>query len=268
VPVACVGATLPGGFTIKKTKLRGAVSEGMMCSASELGLGGDASGLLILPADAPVGMPFGEYLGQTDTFSSSRSRLTARIASRWQGSHARSAPSPERRRRRCRRPCLRSRAPVDDEVSVEIADPTLCPRYTARLIRGVTIGPSPEWLAERVTAAGARPVSNIVDITNYVMFELGQPLHAFDASTLATRDGSRCGHRGAPPDGERLTTLDGQERVLDAGMLVIADDSGAIALAGVMGGENTEVSEQTVDILLESACFDPASVSRRAARWG
>jgi phenylalanyl-tRNA synthetase beta chain len=268
VPVACVGATLPGGITIKKTKLRGAVSEGMMCSSPELGLGGDASGLLILPPDAPVGMAFGEYLGKTDTVielevtPNRPDCLSMAGVAREVGAitgKAASVPAsvpPE------------SGAPVAEAVSVEIADPDLCPRYTARLITGVTIGPSPEWLVERVTASGARSVNNIVDITNYVMFELGQPLHAFDAATLAQRDGVAAVTVRRAFDGERLTTLDGQERVLDREMLVIADDSGAIALAGVMGGENTEVSEDTVDILLESACFEPTSVSRTSRSLG
>lgn len=268
VPVACVGATLPGGLTIKKTKLRGAVSEGMMCSAPELGLGGDASGLLILPPDAPVGMAFGEYLGRADTIvelevTPNRPDCLSMVGvAREVGAitgKAASVPAsspPE------------STIPVADAVSVEIADPDLCPRYTARLIRGVTIGPSPEWLAERVTAAGARPVNNIVDITNYVMFELGQPLHAFDAATITRRHGKAAIIVRRATEGERLRTLDGQDRVLDAEMLVIADDSGAVALAGVMGGENTEVSETTVDILLESACFDPGSVSRTSRSLG
>jgi len=268
VPVACVGATLPGGITIKKTKLRGAVSEGMMCSAPELGLGGDASGLLILPPDAPVGMAFGEYLGKADTIIElevtpnrpdclSMAGVAREVGAITGKSASIPTSSPPE-----------SASPVADSVSVEIADADLCPRYTARLIRGVSIGPSPAWLAERVTAAGARSVNNIVDITNYVMFELGQPLHAFDAAKIAQRGGKATIIVRRAADGERMTTLDGQERVLDREMLVIADESGAIALAGVMGGENTEVSESTVDILLESACFDPGSVSRTSRSLG
>ncbi len=261
VPVACVGATLPGGFTIKKAKLRGLTSEGMMCSAPELGLGGDGSGLLVLPPDAPVGVPFAEYRGTADTVlelevTPNRPDClsmtgVAREVAAITGATAQVPASvpPE------------SGQPAAASVSVEIADPELCPRYTARLIRGVRIGPSPEWLAARVAAAGARPVNNIVDITNYVMFELGQPLHAFDAATLTVRDGRTAVTVRRARAGERLITLDGQDRELDAGMLVIADDSGAVALAGVMGGEATEVTEATVDILLESACFDPSSVS-------
>ncbi len=268
VPVACVGTTLPGGFTIKKAKLRGLTSEGMMCSAPELGLAGDGSGLLVLPPDAPVGMPFDEYRGTADTVielevTPNRPDClsmigVAREIGAITGKAVRflaSAP-PD------------SGEPIARSVSVEIADPDLCPRYTARLIRGVKIGPSPEWLAERVAAAGARPVNNIVDITNYVMFELGQPLHAFDFATLATRDDRTTVTVRRASAGERLTTLDGAERTLGPDMLVIADDSGPIALAGVMGGESTEVTGQTVDILLESACFDPGSVSLTSRSLG
>jgi phenylalanyl-tRNA synthetase beta chain len=268
VPVACIGATLPGDFVIKKTKLRGVVSEGMMCSSPELGLGGDASGLLVLPPDAPVGVAFAEYLGQADTVIElevtpnrpdclSMAGVAREVAAITGKQATVPVSMPEE-----------SGAPVQESVSVEIADPDLCSRYTARLIRGVEIGPSPEWLAERVTAAGARPVNNIVDITNLVMFELGQPLHAFDAATLAVRDGKAAVTVRRAAEEERLTTLDGQERVLDSGMLVIADDSGAIALAGVMGGENTEVSEATVDILLESACFETTSTSLTSRSLG
>lgn len=268
VPVACVGATLPGGITIKKTKLRGVVSEGMMCSGAELGLGADASGLLILPQDAPVGVGLAEYLGQSDTIielevTPNRPDClsmvgVAREVGAITGNTSRVPASTP----------TESGEPVTDSVSVELADPDLCPRYTARLIRGVKIGPSPDWLVERVTAAGARSVNNVVDITNFIMFELGQPLHAFDAAKLARRNTKMALTVRRARDGERMRTLDGQDRVLDSDMLVIADDSGAIALAGVMGGEETEVSEQTVDIVLESAYFDSGLVSRTSRSLG
>lgn len=150
-----------------------------------------------------------------------------------------------------------------------IEDEELCPRYTARVIRGVKVGPSPTWLAEKVGAAGARSINNVVDITNLILFELGQPLHAFDLSKLATDEKGRADivvRRAAA--GERMTTLDGVARELDSDMLVIADRSGAVALAGVMGGEETEVSDATVDVLLESACFAPRSISRTSRSLG
>lgn len=266
VPVALVGATLPNGLTIKKAKLRGVVSEGMNCSAAELGLGADQSGLLILPVDAPVGMPFFEYHCTADTvleleITPNRPDClsiagVAREVGAVTGASARVPASvPDE-----------SGASASGSVSVAIEDSALCPRYTARLIRGVKIAPSPEWLAERVAAAGARPISNVVDVTNYVMFELGQPLHAFDATTIAQADGRAAITVRVARPGERLVTLDGQDRALTGDTLVIADPTGPVALAGVMGGADTEVTDATVDILLESACFSPASVGRTSRR--
>lgn len=268
VPVACVGAVLPNGTRIQKAKLRGLVSKGMMCSATELGVGGDASGLLILPADAPVGAPFAEYYGMGDTVLElevtpnrpdclSMVGVAREVAAVTGASF--SEPSAD---------LVESGTPAADLVSVEIADPALCPRYTARVISGVTVGPSPAWLAERVTAAGARPVNNVVDITNYVMYELGQPLHAFDMSTIAERDGKAAIIVRAARQGETMRTLDGQDRMLATDSLLITDPSGPIALAGVMGGETTEVSDTTTDILLEAACFNAAATSRTSRRLG
>ncbi len=268
VPVACVGATLPGGLTIKKAKLRGLVSEGMMCSAAELELGGDASGLLILPADAPVGVPFAEYRGMADTVlelevtPNRPDCLSVAGVAREVGAVLGTAVT-------VLEPVVsESGEPASDLVSVEIEDPALCPRYTARVIRGVTVGPSPDWLVERLAAAGARPVNTIVDVTNYVMFELGQPLHAFDMGTLGTRDGRTAIIVRTARSGETMRTLDGQDRVLAEDALLIADPDGPVGLAGVMGGEDTEVSEATVDVLLEAACFDTASISRTSRRLG
>lgn len=266
VPVAVVGTTLPNGVTIKKAKLRGIVSEGMNCSAIELGLGSDASGLLILPADAPVGMPFAQYHGMADTVlelevtpnrpdclsMAGVAREVGAVTGREARVPAFSVPE--------------SGEDVASSVSVTIEDPALCPRYTARLVRGVRIGPSPGWLAERVAASGARPINNVVDVTNYVMFETGQPLHAFDAARVGAADGKRAITVRLANAGEHLTTLDGQDRELAADTLVIADPTGAVALAGVMGGADTEVTDDTVDILLESACFATTSVGRTSRR--
>lgn len=266
VPVAVVGTTLPNGVTIKKAKLRGVVSEGMNCSATELGIGSDSSGLLILPADAPVGMPFAQYHGMADTVlelevtPNRPDCLSMAGVAREVGAvtgHAARVPAVT---------VAESGEPVEMSVSVTIDDPSLCPRYTARLVRGVKVGPSPAWLAERVSATGTRPISNVVDVTNLVMFELGQPLHAFDAGTLGLHDGKRAITVRLALPGERLTTLDGQGRALAADTLVIADPRGAVALAGVMGGLETEVTDATVDVLLESACFDPASTGRTGRR--
>ncbi len=269
VPVALVGAVLPNGMAIKKAKLRGVESRGMNCSARELGLGEDHDGLMILPPDAPVGTPFAEYAGLSDSILEleitpnrpdclSVAGVAREVGAVFDREATMPASSP-----------AEVGAPVADKVTVTIDDPEMCPRYTARLIRNVKIGPSPAWLAERVAASGARSISNIVDITNYVMFELGQPLHAFDADLLAT-DESGCisiGVRTAA-EGERLRTLDGQDRTLTADTLLITDPSGPVALAGVMGGESTEVHDGTVNVLLESACFNPGSISRTSRRLG
>src|SRR5690242_16868832 len=149
-------------------------------------------------------------------------------------------------------------------TSVEIKDPDLCPRYAARLVRGVKIGPSPDWLAKRLESIGQRPINNVADITNYVLLELGQPLHAFDFAKLG---GQRIVVRRAAP-GEKLKTLDGVERTLTADMLVIADAEKPVALAGIMGGEDSEISAQTKDVLIESAYFDPNSVRQTARKLG
>jgi phenylalanyl-tRNA synthetase beta chain len=267
VPVALVGATLPNGITIKKAKLRGVESRGMNCSADELGLGGEHDGLLILPADAPVGVPFAEYRGLSDSIleleiTPNRPDCmsvvgVAREVGAVLGVPA-TAPSSTP---------AETGAPVGASVSVTIADPELCPRYTARLIRNVKLGPSPEWLVDRVQACGARSINNVVDITNYIMFELGQPLHAFDADTLACDESGRIviDVRIARA-GEKITTLDGQDRELTDDTLLITDPSGPVALAGVMGGESTEVGDATVNILLESASFNAGSISRTRRR--
>jgi phenylalanyl-tRNA synthetase beta chain len=224
---------------------------------------------MILPHDAPVGVAFAQYQGLSDTIL--QLEITpnrpdclsvagvAREVGAVLGTAARVPESTP----------IESGPELAESLRIEIADGELCPRYTARLIRNVKIGPSPQWLVERVTASGARPISNVVDITNYVMFELGQPLHAFDADLLARDADGRIaiGVRNAE-EGEKLVTLDGTERKLTADSLLITDPSGPVALAGVMGGESTEVSDTTVNILLEAACFNPASISHTSRRLG
>jgi phenylalanyl-tRNA synthetase beta chain len=269
VPVALVGATLPNGLTIKKAKLRGVASEGMNCSADELGLGGDSSGIMILPADAPIGTPFAEYQGLSDTvieleITPNRPDCMSMVGvAREVGAvlgHTASVPASSP---------AESGEPIAESTAVTIADAALCSRYTARLIRNVKIGPSPEWLAERVQAAGTRSINNVVDITNYVMFELGQPLHAFDADLLARdANGRMAVDVRVAREGETLRTLDGQDRNLTTDTLLITDPSGPIAIAGVMGGESTEVGDATVNILLESASFSASSISRTRRRLG
>ena len=152
---------------------------------------------------------------------------------------------------------------VEDLVEVRIDAPELCSRYTARVVRGVKIGPSPDWLAERVAAAGMRPINNVVDVTNYVMMLTGQPLHAFDLGKLSERDGRRHVVVRAAREGEQIQTLDGQDRTLEPGMCVITDDGARpVCLAGVMGSLDSEIDETTHDVLLEAACFDSSHISR------
>jgi phenylalanyl-tRNA synthetase beta chain len=269
VAVALVGATLPNGMTIKKAKLRGVESQGMNCSAAELGLGTDATGILVLPADAPVGTAFAEYRELADKIleleitPNRPDCLSVAGVARETGAILRTGASVP-----ASTPA-ESGSPAEDEISLSIEDPDLCSRYTARLIRGVKIGPSPDWLAERIVASGGRPLNNVVDITNYVMFELGQPLHAFDADLLGRDEdgkiaiGVRLAHAG-----EKLCTLDGADRELVGDTLLITDPTGPVALAGVMGGESTEVHDGTVNVLLEAAHFDAASTSRTSRRLG
>jgi phenylalanyl-tRNA synthetase beta chain len=243
-------------------------SEGMNCSARELGIGSDHEGIMILPEDAPVGAPFAAWYGLSDTIielevTPNRPDCLSMVGvAREVGAVldvASSVPVT----------ALSEDGPaVTDSCSVEVEDAELCPRYTARIIRDVKVGPSPQWLADKITAAGARPINNIVDITNYVLFELGQPLHAFDLDTLGTTEGKAAITVRRAHAGERLTTLDGLDRALTPDTLLICDPSGPVALAGVMGGEATEVSDKTVNVLLESACFDPSSISRTSRRLG
>ena len=210
-------------------------SEGMVCSEKELGISDSHEGILVLPADAPLGMPLAEYLGDAifdlevtpnrpDCLSVlGMAREVAALTNRRCG-----FPHP---------PTMRWGRTIDKHVSVEIADPDLCPRYCASLIDGVKIGPSPAWMQERLIACGMRPINNIVDITNYVMLEYGQPLHSFDFRKIG---GAKIVVRRART-GEKLTSLDGVDRELRPDMLVIADQAIPVAIAGVMGGADSEV---------------------------
>lgn len=263
VPVALEGARLCGGLTIKRSKFRGVVSEGMMCAADELGVGEDHSGILILPPDTPVGVDVKEYLGLDDyilefDLTPNRGDCLSILGV------AREVAAILKQPLRVPSPAVPDGPLPADRVRIDIVDTDLCRRYVARLATNVRVGPSPLWMQRRLQTAGIRPISNVVDITNYVMLELGQPLHAFDYDTLA---GGRIVVRRARP-GETLVTLDKVERQLTPDMLVIADAENAVAVAGVMGGLATEVTEKTTSILLESAWFDPSSVRRTSRQLG
>ncbi|MEW6218208.1 MAG: phenylalanine--tRNA ligase subunit beta [Thermodesulfobacteriota bacterium] len=259
-PLALPEAVLADGRRVSAVEIRGRASAGMLCSAKELGLGDDATGLLELPPTCRPGQPLATALGLDDWLievdltpnrpdcasvigiAREVAALTGQRLVRPQAAAELPAPS------------------ADLPFAVEIQAPEHCPRYAARLITGVRIGPSPWWLQLRLRAVGVRPINNIVDVTNLVLMELGQPLHAFDFQRIA---GGRIVVRTARV-GEAMVTLDGARRQLDAGMLLITDPERPVALAGIMGGESSEVTASTTEVLLESAFFEPTSIRRTA----
>lgn len=269
VPLILPGFSLPAKpgeapLLIKVGKIRGVESLGMMCAPQELGLGDEVSGLLILREDARVGQPFSEYLGRSGTdmvydleITPNRPDLNSVIGIAREISAVAGNPLrlPEVK-------LTEAGGRVADAVAVRIEDAELCPRYTARVIRGVKVAASPDWLRHALEKVGVRSINNVVDVTNYVMLETGQPLHAFDYHLLA-----KSAANGLPTivirpaaEGEKFITLDGQERALTRQMLLIADETKAVALAGVMGGQNSEINQNTVDVLIESACFKPQNI--------
>ena len=275
IVTALVGAELPGGVKIKKSKLRGVESCGMNCSERELGLGGDHSGIMILPADAPIGVSYAEYAGLVDTVLDleitpnrpdclSIVGLAREVGAMYQiPVHYPLAEMADKLK------LDRTAEPVDKQVSISVEDPVRCPRYTARVIRNCKVGPSPDWMVERLNAIGQRSINNIVDVTNYILFLFGQPLHSFDLDKLADENGHVDILVRAAEDGEQFTTLDGTDRVLSSDMTVIATPQrGAVALAGVMGGLDTEVTDETTNILLEAATFEPGRTSRTSRNLG
>jgi phenylalanyl-tRNA synthetase beta chain len=259
------GATLPGGKKLDRREIRGVMSPGMICSEIELGIGEEGDGILILSSDTPIGADLARHVGLLDEIlevnvtpnrpdALSHAGIAREVAALFETSW--------------RLPPVESAAqialPQGRGVDVEIRDPAACPRYAARVITGVKVGPSPLPMRVRLAACGVRAISNLVDVTNYVMLETGHPLHAFDLDRL--RGGiiqARRANRG-----EKIKTLDGVERPLQEGDVVIADGQGAIALAGVMGGAESEVSATTTAVLLETATFDPRAVRRTAKRLG
>ena len=261
VPVALPGAVLPGDRRIERTEKMGVVSNGMLCSGDELGLTADADGILILPPDTPLGRPlaelFGDVILDVDVKPNRGDALSivglAREVAAATGAPLRLPPTD----------VAESGRPTAERLRVEVLDPDLCPRFVGRWVSGVQIGPSPDRVQMRLLAAGQRPVSNVVDASNYVMLELGKPIHTFDAS--AVHDGRIIVRRARA--GERLETLDHVERELDPDTLVIADPNGPIGIAGVMGGATSEIGDATTDVVVESAIFDPISIRRTAFRY-
>ncbi len=268
-PFAPVGAVLPGNVRIKRVRIRGEESRGMLCSARELGLGTDHRGILELTGEFKPGSAFAPSVGLDDhrldvEVSPNRGDLLSHVGVARElvgedGIRLAALPGATEPEFAVRT----GSAVVEGEgVRVRIDDPRQCWRYMAALVRGVRVGPSPEWLASRLRAAGAHPINNVVDATNYVLLELGQPLHAFDLAKVA---GPEIVVRAAG-QGESVRTLDGEQRELDEGMLLICDPEEPLAIAGVMGGSKSEISGETTDVLLECALFNPKGV--RAVRRG
>lgn len=264
VALAQIGATLPGDFKIKRSKIRGEESCGMLCSEKELGLAEESAGIMVLPAEFTLGTPVFEALGLKDTLleiglTPNRAdclsvvgiarEIAAKLCSSVRYPDAAIAEGDKA---------------ASESISVTIQDTDLCPRYAARYITGCRIAPSPDWLVKRLSAVGMRSINNVVDVTNLVMMELGHPLHAFDCDQL---NGNRIVVRRAEA-GELFTTLDDQQRTLTADDLVICDAAQPVALAGVMGGLNSEITDSTSNILLESAWFKPAAIRRTSKRLG
>ncbi|MGH7719973.1 MAG: YtpR family tRNA-binding protein, partial [Gemmatimonadaceae bacterium] len=297
-PFAPSGTTLPGGMKLERRKIRGAVSNGMLCSARELALGDEHEGILELDTPAPPGTPF--LRAPLRSLVAGDTRLVIDVGANRADLHSHlgiareiaavsgleaglpaiapggAPPLPPRSNgsvSTVQRPVQRPRAPGSHEkhtsgvtggVAVELRHVVGCHHYSGVVLRGVSVGPSPRWLVERLAAVGARSINNVVDVTNYMVHEVGQPMHAFDLGKL---DGPAVIVRAALP-GEKLTTLDGVERALDPSMTVIADASRAQGVAGVIGGQESEVSEGTTDVFLEVATFDRASVRRTRRALG
>ncbi len=261
VALAPVGTRLPNGLTIKKSKIRGIVSRGMLCSAAELGFEEESAGIMILPAGSPLGEPVVELLKLQDTvleleITPNRGDCLSVIgvAREMAAIYKRPFKLPEIELK----PGPKAAA---DLAEIRISDPDLNPRYVGRVVEEIVLDESPLWLKARLQAAGVRSISNVVDVTNYVMLETGQPLHAFDLDLLRDR---RIEVRRAGLE-KSFVTLDGIERSLDPETLMICDGQGSVAIAGIMGGLNSEINPQTRNVLIESAFFQPASI-RRSAR--
>jgi phenylalanyl-tRNA synthetase beta chain len=261
VPLAQIGARV-GEIVIAEKKAMGVLSQGMLCSPRELGLSDDHAGIYILPPETPIGVPFGKIVGEAVIdldIKAHRADLFSIVGIAREIAAFTGQP--------LREPAISVKekgAAASKLMKLEVRDATLCPRYSARIVKGITIGPSPAWIADRLTAAGMRPINNVVDVTNYVMLELGQPLHAFDYDKVA--DHTIIVRRAEP--GETLTTLDGVERTLTPAMTLVTDPAGPNVIAGIFGGARVEVSDETTNLILEAAHWNPANIRRTSQALG
>lgn len=264
VVVALPGAILPGNFVIKRSKIRDVESGGMLCSEKELGLSAEADGILLLPKDAPVGRSFAKFMGYDDILfelkvTPNRADCLSHFGfAREIGAlRGRDVKFPGE-------PMVEDGGSTKDQIGLELREDEMCPRYAGRGVRGVKVGPSPAWLKQRLEAIGINSINNVVDVTNFIMHELGQPLHAFDVREIK---GRKITIDRAIKD-ESFTTLDGTELKFDGSELTIRDTERAIALAGIVGGKNSGIQDDTTEIFIESAYFTPASVRRTARKFG
>lgn len=262
---APLGVVIPGtGEKLKKAKIRGVESFGMICSEMELGLGEDHTGILVLDNSAPVGMPFAEYLNLEDYvleigITPNRPDALSHI-----GIARELSAITKKKYIFPKIDFIESDERIEKYLKVEIINEVDCPRYCARMVKNVKVKESPQWLKNYLINVGIRPINNVVDVSNFVMLEMGQPLHTFDARLI---EGGKIIVKNAD-DGEKFITLDGKERVLDSSMLMICDAKKKIAIAGVMGGANSEISENTKDVIIESAYFNPKSIRRTSKKLG
>ncbi|WP_256738916.1 phenylalanine--tRNA ligase subunit beta, partial [Cronobacter sakazakii] len=262
VAVATVGAVLPGDFKIKAAKLRGEPSEGMLCSFSELGISDDHSGIIELPADAPIGTDIREYLKLDDntieiSVTPNRADCLGIIGVARDVAVLNAEPlnAPD---------IAPVAATINDTLPIQVDAVDACPRYLGRVVKGIDVtAPTPLWMREKLRRCGIRSIDAVVDVTNYVLLELGQPMHAFDLDRI---DGGIVVRMAK--EGETLTLLDGNEATLNADTLVIADHQKALAMGGIFGGEHSGVNGETRNVLLECAFFSPLAITGRARRHG
>jgi phenylalanyl-tRNA synthetase beta chain len=265
VAVAIIGADLGGGMVIKKAKIRGEVSEGMICSERELGISQNHEGIWELPNDAAIGLSLADALGMRDTIfevgiTPNRADCLSHIGI------AREIRAITGERIRFPKPSISEKGgEIAKHVRVSLPQPELCPRYVAKLVRGVTIAPSPNWLKRRLEAVGLRPINNVVDVTNFVLMECGHPLHAFDFDVV---ENGFIEVRTAGGFADEFVTLDGKKRKMQSNALLITDGKKPLGIAGIMGGENSEIRDTTKDVLIESAYFNPTSIRRSAKQLG